>query len=97
MKASVVTAKQQLTENQTANGVWAWLKTCLICGEVHQFRNRLSHEHMHHPSSTCRCSGTWADPDDGHYYRPRMNDNRVDELRSEYEQDRAAGGEPNRP
>ena len=60
-----------------------WLKACETCGKVHELRKPRGHTHK--PGQQCRCVGTFADPDDGHLYRPRMNDGKVDQLKREYE------------
>ena len=72
----------------TLEPIWDWLKACLTCGEVHQWRWTCPYPPPHgqrhlSPHGVCK-GGTWL-AEDGHYYRPRLNNNTVDELRSEYE------------
>lgn len=65
--------------------VWVWLRQCLDCGEVHQWRWTCPHDHEHGSAGSKRCEGgTWA-AEDGHVYRRRVLNIDIDKLQREYE------------
>lgn len=76
------------TAQPTAAEVWEWLAACLDCGQPHEYRP---------PPPACpKCPDcnhpggywTWASPDDGHAYRPRIHGDRLAQLRAEWEASR---------
>ena len=54
--------------------IWTFLARCRTCGEAHRQRQLSSSQ------------ATWADPTDGHHYRPHLQPHQLADLRAKWEQ-----------